>query len=113
MSNSAKVFGKLAFMLGIAALCAGSLLVLLFAIFLLTNVSFPFSVEVVSVPLGVVSIVFSVLARKRGNHLTKPKLGLIFGIVALVLSLIGFILFLIYTQQAVHGFIDEMPDFSA
>lgn len=112
LSKPAKTFGNLSFFLGLAGMCAGGLMVILSILLLVIDFNIPFSIEMVSLPLGIAAIVFSVIARKQGNMLSRPKLGRIFGIIALVLTVVSLVLFFLYTRRAVSEFFEDMPDFS-
>ena len=112
LSKPAKTFGTLSFILGLAGMCAGVLMMVWAILLLAIDFNFSFSYEMVSLPLGIAAIVFSVMARKRGNMLSKPKLGLIFGIIALVLTVVSIILLSLYTREVVSEFFEDMPDFS-
>lgn len=112
MNNSAKIFGNLSFFLGLAGLCAGVLTILLLLLYFAIDFDMTFSLELISLPLGVAAIVFSVIARKKGNMLSRPKLGRIFGIIALVLTVVSIILLSLYTREVVSEFFEDMPDFS-
>lgn len=112
LSKPAKTFGTLSFILGLAGMCAGVLMVVWAILLLAIDFNFSFSYEMVSLPLGIAAIVFSVMARKRGNMLSKPKLGLIFGIIALALTVISIIMFFVSATQTAREFFGDLPDFS-
>ncbi len=112
LNKPAKTFGTLSFILGLAGLCAGVLMVVWAILLLAIDFNFSFSYEMVSLPLGIAAIVFSVMARKRGNMLSKPKLGLIFGIIALALTVISIIMFFVSAAQTAREFFGDLPDFS-
>lgn len=112
MPKVAKTLGTLSLWLGIAALFTGFLLVMIMVAYLATDSSFGIGFELISVPLGVAAIILCSLARKKGNYLKKPKLGRLFGIIGLVLTLLGVILFFVYIGKMAENFIDELPDFS-
>lgn len=112
LSKPAKTFGTLSFILGLAGMCAGALMVVWAILLLAIDFNFSFSYEMVSLPLGIAAIVFSVMARKRGNMLSKPKLGLIFGIIALILTAVSLIIFFVFAAQTAREFFGDLPDFS-
>lgn len=112
LSKPAKTFGTLSFILGLAGMCAGVLMMVWAILLLAIDFNFSFSYEMVSLPLGIAAIVFSVIARKRGNMLSKPKLGLIFGIIALALTVISIIIFFVFAAQTAREFFGDLPDFS-
>ena len=112
MPKVAKTLGTLSLWLGIAALFTGFLLVMIMVAYLATDSSLGIGFELISVPLGVAAIILCSLARKKGNYLKKPKLGRLFGIIGLVLTLLGVILFFVYIGKMAENFIEELPDFS-
>lgn len=91
--------GKAGLGLGIASLVTGVFFIIMYIIFAIVRKGSNFSVvrseESVSVTLGVLAVIFSSIARKRGNYEKKSLLGLIFGIVGIVLGVAGVILFFV------------------
>ena len=112
MKQSARIFGKLSFYLGIASLVVSALTITVLAILMATGTSISVNLELLSAPLGVAAIIFGILARKQGNYLKQPTLGRIFGIIGLVLSVVSIILLFLYARQVFNDIIGVPPDFS-
>lgn len=113
LSGPAKIFGKLGFILGIAALASGVLMNLLFLIMMIAEFSFSnfsLSYEPFPLMLGVAAVVLSTIARKKGNLLKGPRLGRIFGIIGIILGAISIILFFVFASNSLD--FSDLPGFS-
>lgn len=104
VSKAGLVLGKVGLALGIASLASGLLFNLIFLLLAIVKPDLSsfdsLSYEPFTLTLGIVAVILSGIARKRGNYEKQSLLGLIFGIVGIALGVLSIILFVVFVSSA-------------